>query len=88
VSGSLIDLGAQVTQLLDVRQQSAADLFLIRARKIGNFTERYVECPYHHGGVSHCQATVHTVPRRHWTGKCWRAGQNKTANTYVIEIPL
>jgi hypothetical protein len=22
------------------------------------------------------------------TAKCWRAGQNKTANTYVIEIPL
>jgi hypothetical protein len=42
-----VDLGAQLTQLLDVRQQPTANLFLIRVGQVGDFRDRYFECPDH-----------------------------------------
>ena len=55
----LVDLGAQVTQLLDVRQQPAANLFLIGVGQARDFRDRYFECPDHFDIISQCRACLH-----------------------------
>jgi hypothetical protein len=55
----LVDLGAQVTQLLDVRQQLAANLFLIRVGQVGDFRDRYFERLDHSHIISHRRACLH-----------------------------
>jgi hypothetical protein len=44
---ALVDLHAEPPQLLDVRQQPLANLFLIGGRQIGNFSDRDFE-RFHH----------------------------------------
>ncbi len=55
----LVDLGAQLTQLLDVRQQPTANLFLVRVGQVGDFRDRYFECPDHSDIISHRGACLH-----------------------------
>jgi hypothetical protein len=62
----LVDLRAQVTQFLDVRQQPAANLFLIRVGQAGDFRHGYFECPDHFAIISHRRACLHP-------GDSWRA---------------
>jgi hypothetical protein len=40
-ANSLLDLGAELAELLDVREQSAADLLLIGVRQICHFGDCY-----------------------------------------------
>jgi len=39
-SDTLVDLSAQAAKLLDMRQESPADLFLIRFRQVRHFGDR------------------------------------------------
>ena len=58
-ANALVYLGAQVTQLLDMREELAANLFLIRVRQIGDLRDRYFKCPYHSEIISQCGGCLH-----------------------------
>jgi hypothetical protein len=49
-----------------VRQQPAANLFLIRVGQAGDFRHGYFECPDHFAIISHRRACLHP-------GDSWRA---------------
>jgi hypothetical protein len=53
-AGALVELLAQPSQLLEVREKLAADLLLIVIRKGSHFCDGSLECPYHAGIIPHC----------------------------------
>ena len=46
-TNAFVDLGSQLAQFLDVRQQLLTDLLLIRVRQIRDFRYRFFQRPHH-----------------------------------------
>jgi hypothetical protein len=56
---ALVDLGPELAELLDVRQQSPADLFLVGIRQIRQFSDCQFKALYH----------GYTIPQYLWGAK-------------------